>query len=236
MFNLTRKGLWAHKVRFLLTGLAVVLGVAFMAGTFVLTDTIRNSINSLIGSTAGGRSAIVRGVSQFASTGVRTSQDSLSGNVRPLVPESLLATVRSVPGVAAADGSVQGVVSLVGSDGKGINTGNSRAPTVAASRTPWRGPRSWRSTPPPPSRWPASPATSARSTSPVPAGRAPTSSSTPSGPPCRRTTRPSPRPRPRRRRPPPSTPSSASSTPSSWSSRSSPCSSAPSSSSTPSAS
>ena len=138
MFKATIKSLMAHKLRLALTALAVVLGVAFMAGTFVLTDTIRNSINSLIGSTAGGKSAIVRGVSQFTSTGVRASQDSLSGNVRPLVPESLLATVRSVPGVAAADGSVQGVVSLVGSDGKGINTGNSRAPTVAVAWEPNR--------------------------------------------------------------------------------------------------
>ena len=43
MFRLTIKGLWAHKLRFALTGLAVVLGVAFMAGTMVLTDTMSRS-------------------------------------------------------------------------------------------------------------------------------------------------------------------------------------------------
>ena len=38
MYALTLKGLWAHKLRYALTGLAVVLGVAFMVGTMVLTD------------------------------------------------------------------------------------------------------------------------------------------------------------------------------------------------------
>jgi putative ABC transport system permease protein len=44
MLNLTLKGLWAHKLRYALTGLAVVLGVAFMAGTMVLTDTMQKTV------------------------------------------------------------------------------------------------------------------------------------------------------------------------------------------------
>ena len=40
MFSLTINSIRAKKVRFLLTGVAVILGVAFMAGTLVLTDTI----------------------------------------------------------------------------------------------------------------------------------------------------------------------------------------------------
>ena len=47
MFRLTIKGLWAHKLRFALTGLAVVLGVAFMVGTMVLTDTMEKTFDDL---------------------------------------------------------------------------------------------------------------------------------------------------------------------------------------------
>ena len=43
MFTLTVSSMRANKSRFVLTALAVLLGVAFMAGTFVLTDTIKHS-------------------------------------------------------------------------------------------------------------------------------------------------------------------------------------------------
>ena len=51
MFRLTIKGLWAHKLRFALTGLAVVLGVAFMAGTMILTDTMGKTFDNLVSTT-----------------------------------------------------------------------------------------------------------------------------------------------------------------------------------------
>ncbi len=47
MFKATLKSLAAHKVRLALTGLAIVLGVSFMAGTFVLTDTVKHSFDNL---------------------------------------------------------------------------------------------------------------------------------------------------------------------------------------------
>jgi putative ABC transport system permease protein len=47
MFSLTLKSIRANKVRFVLTGLAVLLGVAFMAGTFVLTDTIKKTYDGV---------------------------------------------------------------------------------------------------------------------------------------------------------------------------------------------
>src|SRR5688572_26647862 len=47
LLRLSLRGLWAHKVRFLLTGLAVVLGVAFMAGTMILTDTMGKTFDGL---------------------------------------------------------------------------------------------------------------------------------------------------------------------------------------------
>ncbi len=59
MFNLTRKGLWAHKVRFVLTGLAVILGVAFMAGTMILTDTMGKTFDGLFATANEGIDVVV---------------------------------------------------------------------------------------------------------------------------------------------------------------------------------
>ena len=47
MSSLTIKSIRANKARFLLTGVAVLLGVAFMAGTFVLTDSIKRSYDGI---------------------------------------------------------------------------------------------------------------------------------------------------------------------------------------------
>ena len=47
MIKLAFKGLWARKLRTALTGFAVVLGVAFVAGTFIFTDTIDASFKDL---------------------------------------------------------------------------------------------------------------------------------------------------------------------------------------------
>src|SRR5262249_40104009 len=47
MLRVTLKGLAGRKTRAVLTGLAIVLGVAMMSGTFVLTDTINNAFTSI---------------------------------------------------------------------------------------------------------------------------------------------------------------------------------------------
>src|SRR5712671_4517570 len=48
MRNVTIKGLLAHKLRLALTALAIVLGVTFISGTFVLTDTLHNTFSVLL--------------------------------------------------------------------------------------------------------------------------------------------------------------------------------------------
>lgn len=114
MFRTAVKGLLAHKLRLALTAIAVVLGVSFMAGTFVLTDTIKNTFDILFAQTSAGKDVIVRAVTPFASGG---HQDGFGAN-RPLIPDYLLSTVRSTPGVQVADGVVQGQVTIVGGLGK----------------------------------------------------------------------------------------------------------------------
>jgi len=70
MFNLTVKELLAKKLRLLTTALAVMLGVAFMAGTLVLTDTMNRTFDGLLSNAYAGTDAYVRGVSELdAGTG-----------------------------------------------------------------------------------------------------------------------------------------------------------------------
>jgi putative ABC transport system permease protein len=115
MRNVIIKGLLAHKLRLALTSLAIVLGVTFIAGTFVLTDTLHNVFYSLVGNVYQKVDFEVRGVAQFPGN--------TANAVRNPVPESLLETVRRVPGVEAAYGEVEGYAQFVSRQGKAISTG-----------------------------------------------------------------------------------------------------------------
>jgi putative ABC transport system permease protein len=125
MWRVTIKGLLAHKLRLALTALAIVLGVTFIAGTFVLTDTLHNTFDNLFGTIYSKIDFQVRGVAQLGSGG---------GATRNAVPESVLATVRGVPGVQVAAGAVNGPVEYIGHDGKAISSGG--APTIGLSFNP----------------------------------------------------------------------------------------------------
>jgi putative ABC transport system permease protein len=67
MRNVTIKGLLAHKLRLALTALAIVLGVTFISGTFILTDTLHNTFSVLFGSVYQRIDFQVRGVAQLGS-------------------------------------------------------------------------------------------------------------------------------------------------------------------------
>ena len=96
MLRITWKGLWAHKLRFVLTGLAVILGVAFMSGTMILTDTMGRTFDEALATNNDGIDAIVRRGSAI---------DGESAEVRERVDAATLADVLEVDGVdAAADG------------------------------------------------------------------------------------------------------------------------------------
>ena len=111
MRKVTLRGLLAHKLRLALTALAIVLGVTFISGTFVLTDTLNNTFSSLFTSVYSKIDFQVRGVAQFGS--------GQSATRNPL-PESLLPRVQGVPGVAGAFGNVTGYAQFIARDGKPI--------------------------------------------------------------------------------------------------------------------
>src|SRR3954452_16559819 len=98
MWDVTRKGLLAHKFRLLLTSISIVLGVAFVAGTFVFTDTIGSVFDHLFTQTTSGTAAIVRAQLPFKvnTQGGGPQQD------RAPVPASLVPLVQSTAGVAEA--------------------------------------------------------------------------------------------------------------------------------------
>src|ERR1700677_4637374 len=125
MRNVTIKGLLAHKLPLALTALAIAPGVTFISGTCVLTDTLHNTFSVLFGNIYQKVDFQVRGVAQLGS-GANATRNEL--------PESLLATVRRVAGVAAAEGEVEGYAQFVSHDGKAIQTGG--APTLSESYDP----------------------------------------------------------------------------------------------------
>ena len=123
MRKATLKGLLAHKLRLLLTALAIILGVTFISGTFILTDTLHNTITGLLSSAYSKIDFQVRGVAQFGNGSSNATRDP--------IPEPLLTTIRSLPGVELAGGSVQGYAQFIAPDGKAIENGGS--PTIGES-------------------------------------------------------------------------------------------------------
>ena len=128
MWKVTVKGLLAHKLRLALTGLAIVLGVTFISGTLVLTDTLHNTFNTLFGHIYQNVDFEVRAKAAF------NSNTAGGGAQRKPIPESLLAPVQHVPGVAYAAGNVSGYAQFVAPDGKAVSTGG--APTIGLSFDP----------------------------------------------------------------------------------------------------
>jgi len=127
VWKVTVSGLLAHKLRLALTAVAIVLGVTFISGTLVLTDTLHSTFTNLFGHIYQNIDFEVRGKAAFTGT-------SGTGTQRKAISESLLGPVRQVPGVAAAEGTVSGYAQFVAPDGKAVTTGG--APTIGVSFDP----------------------------------------------------------------------------------------------------
>jgi putative ABC transport system permease protein len=111
MLRATIKSLLSRKLRLVLSGLAVVLGVMFVAGSLVITDTLGRSFDRLLASAYDSIDVDVR-----AAPKVHTG-----GPISP-IPANLLAEIRSTPGVASATGVVQvNNVRVIGTNGKVVS-------------------------------------------------------------------------------------------------------------------
>jgi putative ABC transport system permease protein len=124
------KGLLQRKLRALLTAMSVVLGVAMVSGTFMLTDSIQGAFDTIFESSYSETDAVV--------SGKPIVEGASSGN--PTVSADVLARVRKLPGVEAAAGSLQDLqttsnnTKLIGSDGEPVATGDS--PTFGVGLDP----------------------------------------------------------------------------------------------------
>lgn len=117
MWKATIRGLLARKVRLALTALSVLLGVSFVVGTYVLTDTLDASFQTFFRQTLQGVDVVVRAQGAFGGGGERARFSDL------VVPR-----LRSVPGVGSASGALQGYAQFVDQEGDAIQTGG--APTL----------------------------------------------------------------------------------------------------------
>jgi putative ABC transport system permease protein len=112
------KGLFARRLRAVLTALAIVLGVAMVSGSFVLTDTISKAFDSIFTSSYSHTDAVV--------SGRKLVDFSNGGNAT--VSQALLDRIRHMPDVAAASGALIDLngdsthATLIGRDGKAIQT------------------------------------------------------------------------------------------------------------------
>jgi putative ABC transport system permease protein len=116
VIGVTLRGIAGRKIRSLLTALAVVIGIAMVSGTYVLTDTFQKAFDSIFSESYAGTDAVVSGrqLLEFSSSG------------RAPVPAELLDEIRALPEVEAASGGIFDIQSnsnpaqLVDEDGKKI--------------------------------------------------------------------------------------------------------------------
>ncbi|MEA2384235.1 MAG: putative transport system permease protein, partial [Solirubrobacteraceae bacterium] len=124
MIRFALKGLLGRKLRTALTAIAIVLGVAMISGTYVLTDSIDSAFNSIFTDSRKGSNVVISGKAAF-------DLSNQNGATKPTFDESLTAKVRALPGVQAAEPSVNGEAHLIGNNGKSIVYGG--APNLGFS-------------------------------------------------------------------------------------------------------
>ena len=88
------KGLARRKLRATLTAVAIVLGVAMISGTYILTDTIKSAFGTVFTQVYKNTDVVITGKSAIG------GNEHNNGTTPPAFNESLLASVRTLPGVA----------------------------------------------------------------------------------------------------------------------------------------
>jgi ABC-type antimicrobial peptide transport system permease subunit len=94
MIRAELRGLLGRKLRTILTAVALILGVAMVSGTFVLTDSIDKAFNSIFTDSRQGSDAVITG---------KAATSTNNGSNAPTIPESVLAKGQWLPDVKAAE-------------------------------------------------------------------------------------------------------------------------------------
>ncbi len=122
MLRASLKSVLGRKLRLLMSAIAVVLGVAFVAGSFVFTDTLERSFAGLTSATVG--DVVVRPAGAGEFSGATTSK----------IPRSVVDQLATVPGAKRADGNVMDYTTFVVST-KGKLVGGQGAPGIGTNYT-----------------------------------------------------------------------------------------------------
>ncbi|MFC8434325.1 ABC transporter permease [Streptomyces sp. NPDC057253] len=115
MFRTALRNVLAHKARLLMTVLAVMLGVAFVSGTLVFTNTISEAYQK----------SSAKGFDQVDVAVTPESREDKGNTIgkRNELTEALLARSAKVPGAASAIGVVNGFTAIADKDGKLVGGG-----------------------------------------------------------------------------------------------------------------
>ncbi len=124
MVRLSLRRMTSDKRRAFGTGFAIILGVAFLAATLVLSDTMRAGFEGLYAEANAGIDLVVRSDQGLGDPGDESF-------VRHTTDQALVPEVRNVPGVAAAAPTIEGVAQIVGTDGSAV--GGDGPPTMGGA-------------------------------------------------------------------------------------------------------
>ena len=125
MLTSTLRSMLAHKLRLALTIAYIALGVGFISGTLILTDTMGVAFGQVFTKISAGTDSVVRTQAPYAAA-------EGAGTARPPIDAAVLADVAAVPGVRVAEGSVSGYALLTDTTGKPVVTAGG-APTLGFS-------------------------------------------------------------------------------------------------------
>ena len=113
MLKAAFKSLLAHKTRLVLTAVSIILGVAFIAGTYIYTDTTNEAFSGIMDDAFSGLDVVVTGDSEFTLSGTGIYFD-----------ESLVDDIAAVDGVERVIPSVDGIgTQILDQDGEPIGGG-----------------------------------------------------------------------------------------------------------------
>ncbi len=124
MLRLTFKNLWARKWRSIMTAIAVIFGIALVAGTYVLTDTTNEAFNDIFVGANENTDVAITAKEQVAQ----------EDGSNPPFDASILRTVENVDGVRQASGDVFSQGAIL--DQEGDSTGGGFSPQFIASASP----------------------------------------------------------------------------------------------------
>lgn len=128
MLRLSLRDLRAHAGRYVLTFLAVIIGVGFVAGVITLTDTISRTLDDLYAGLHAGTDVAVRGEAQF-----ELGPEFGGGVQRSRIAATLADVVADLDGVSAAEGYLQGYARPIEPDGTPFGNPTFGVPTIGTN-------------------------------------------------------------------------------------------------------